>query len=179
MKPLAVLALSSVVVVSVGCTSGGSGPSGLASVRGAIGGHTVTVKDVMGFTGSQTLNGGTRAYAGLLISDTPGTCAAAQDKGVTAVETTANILEVVATTPGDMLTAGKYTVGSSGLAEYFYGGAAGTTSGIAGGGTVTFDSVDGSAVKGSFDLVMAGGAHVTGTFSAPVCNGIPPNPFPW
>lgn len=167
--------------VAAGCSSSGTGSgtsSGSASVTGNIDGRTVVAKDVVGLGGTQTSDAGVTAYAGVLISDTSGTCAAARRVGVTSADTTANVLEVVATAPGGSMRPGTYSVGNAGLAEYFYLGPNGT-SGAAGNGTVTFNTVGPTTVSGSFDLNMAGGYRLTGTFSGPVCSGIPSEPWPW
>lgn len=37
-------------------------------------------------------------------------------------------------------------------------------------GTVTLSRVDPTVIEGSFDVVMYSGAHLVGTFRAPICN---------
>jgi hypothetical protein len=166
--------------LAAGCNSAGSSTSGgSASVSGTIKGHTVVARDVVGLSGTQALDGGVTAYTGVLISDTGGTCVNAMLNGVTNAESMANVLEVVATVPGGPMTPGTYKVGYAGLAEYFYFGSNGQTSGVAGNGSITFSAISATTVSGRFDLNMAGGDRLTGTFTAPVCSGIPANQSPW
>jgi len=167
---------SAVFGILVACNSSGS--SGNASVTGNVNGKPVVVREVVGVVGTQTENGVATSYAVVLISDTDGTCSTAQQSGVSAAASRANVLEIAATKQGTPFAVGTYTVGTIGLAEYFYLNNGGTN-GVSGGGTITFDAVNEKTVSGKFDVNLAGGQHVTGTFSAPICGGVPAQPFAW
>jgi hypothetical protein len=43
-------------------------------------------------------------------------------------------------------------------------------------GTITFETVSATELSGSFDVTLSGGDHLTGTFSAPVCDIALANP---
>lgn len=145
------------MVLAMGCRTGASGASGSAVVEGTVDGLTLATLDVAGFSGTQGADGGVSGFAGVLISNRVGTCAAAMAGGVRAATSNANVLEIVATTPGAPVTPGTYPVGNSGLAEYFYLKGGAVADGIAGGGTITFDSMDATTISGRFAVNLAGG----------------------
>jgi hypothetical protein len=176
MKPLVLVIVGTLLA---GCRSGPASGEGSAVVHGMAAGQNVVATDVVGLLGTQSADGGASSFAGVLISSAAGTCAMARQSGVRAATSNANVLEIVATAQGASLAPGTYTVGDTGLAEYFYIGQNGDTSGTAGGGSITFDTVSPSTLSGSFDVTLAGGNHLTGTFSGPVCSGIPAKPYPW
>jgi hypothetical protein len=168
----------SLFVLLTACNSGDAA-GGSASVSGTVAGNPITAKDVVAIIGTQQGDGGVQSsYAVILISDTAGTCAAAQQGGVSGAVSRASVLEVAAVSGTAAFVPGVYSVGSAGLAEYF-STKPGTPSGTAGSGKVTFDAVNASTVSGSLDLNLAGGQHVTGTFSGAVCTGVPSTPTPW
>src|SRR5947208_3080114 len=99
-------------VVMVACNSGDSA-GGSASVTGTIGGNTISVKDVVAIVGAQTGDGGSQTgYAVILISDTAGTCAAAQQGGVSNAVSRANVLEIAAVSTTAPFVPGTYSVGN-------------------------------------------------------------------
>ena len=96
------ITMASLALVAVACTSPTSS-GGNATVSGNIVGKPVIVRDVVGLVGTQTQDGGQSSYAAVLLSDTPGTCAAAQQGGVRAATSRGNVLEIAATTSGSPL----------------------------------------------------------------------------
>ena len=147
--------------------------SGSATVSGAVPGGSVVVRDVVGLFGTETINGVQSSYAGILISDTAGMCAAAQQNGVDSIIASNDILEIGTKSSVIPFAPGTYSLGSTGLAEYFHSG-----NGNAGDGTITFSDVSAATVTGTFDVTLAGGYHVTGNFSGPVCT-LPPTAIPF
>jgi len=149
-------------IVLAGCSSGGGGS---ATVEGTFKGQPIVVSDVVGLLGTETINGVQWSYAGVVISDASGTCGTAQQKGVDAIlSTNADLLEIGTKSSTIPFAPGTYTLGTTGLAEYFY-----TGGGNAGDGTITFTTITDATLSGTFDVNLAGGFHLTGTFSAPVC----------
>jgi hypothetical protein len=87
----------------------------------------------------------------------------------------ATSLDIVVSMPGSNFTPGTYNVGgastSSSFASYSTTNAScavGTTSQSTS-GTVTFSNITSTLLMGTFDLTMAGGDHITGSFAAPIC----------
>jgi hypothetical protein len=166
---------------AIACGSSGSSgpvaPQGSGAVSGTINGQPVTVTDVMGAVGTTNAPGVVSPYAAVVFSNTTGTCALAQRTKVETAPSGTNVLVLeVVVPPGNSVTAGTYMVGTTGLAQYQHN-QPGDDAGFSGSGTVTFDTVSASSLTGSFDVELAqsldagGSAHLTGTFSAPICPG--------
>jgi hypothetical protein len=134
-------------------------------VSGTVNGQSVVVTDVVGFTGTEIETGVASAYAGVVISNTTGTCALAQRSSVWNGSPGSAILVLDVIEPGTTIAPGSYSVGTSGLAQYQT-----SSNGTSGDGTVTYTAV-GDTLVGSFDVMLAGGNHLTGQFVAPVCPG--------
>jgi hypothetical protein len=142
-------------------------------VSGTAGGAPLAVTDEVAFVGTGMENGVTQAYAGVFITNVAGTCGILQ-RG--ANPPSLQMLQIAVGAPGSTVTAGSYALGSSttstasALFQAEDATCTPTTNEQASSGTITLSSVDGSTVKGSFDLTFANGDHLTGSFSAPVCD---------
>jgi hypothetical protein len=171
-------AIGSTVVLAcaLGCGSSGStgqgaaAGQGSATVNGTVNGQTVVAADVIGLVGTEMESGVASAYAGVVISNTTGTCIADQTGSVWDGSPGYAVLVLDVIQPGTTIAPGTYSVGSTGVAQYQTIASASSSSGNAGDGTVTFDSV-GDTLVGSFDVNLAPGNHLTGQFTAPVCAG--------
>jgi hypothetical protein len=156
---------------------GGSGSSqqgavagqGSATVNGDVNGQPVVVSDVIALVGTEMESGVASAYAGVVISNTTGTCALAERGSVWDGNPGTDVLVLDVIQPGATIPPGTYSVGNSGVAQYQVN-ASSSSNGYAGYGTVTFDSV-GDTLEGSFDVQLAPSFHLTGQFTAPVCAG--------
>ena len=84
------------------------------------------------------------------------------------------VLATFAASPSSSVTPGTYPVTATGLTGALYGPnhayCRSAASETAQSGTVTFTAIDGATISGSFDLTFQDGDHLTGTFSAPVCD---------
>jgi hypothetical protein len=169
------VALAGAVAVSAcgGSTSSLGGGSGSAGVSGTADGSPVPSSDVVGLVGSQTSNGVTEAYAGVIITNVAGACAVLQRHG-NPPSTTA--LSIVAVTAGSAVPAGQYSVGPQTVpaASASFSAQDQSCNSTAGeqatSGTLTLTAVSGATLTGSFDLTFANGDHLTGSFVAPVCD---------
>jgi len=156
------------VLVAVACGSSGSGS---ATVNGAVDGNPVVASDVIGLVGNKMESGVASAYAGVVIASASGTCDRAKRGGVWSPPSSSAVLVLDVIVPGASVSPGTYPVGGTGVAQYTATSADGlSTTGFAGSGTVTFDSV-GDTLVGSFDVNLAKQGHFTGRFTAPVCHG--------
>jgi hypothetical protein len=157
-------------------SSTSSTSQGSATINGTVNGQSVTANDVIGLTGTEMKDASTNAYAAVIISNQTGTCGRAHSSvwdGSPGYE----VLVIDAVVSGaSSVSPGTYPVGSTGVAQLTVVHADGTTAGNAGDGTITFSAV-GSMLVGSFDVNLAGGFHLTGQFTAPVCAG-GLDPFP-
>jgi hypothetical protein len=172
------LACAAALVACGGSTSTlGSGSQGSSSVSGTAGGQPVTTVDEVGLSGTEVQNGITVAYAGAAITNVPGTCAVLERHGD---PPSATVLLVAVGVEGSTVPPGTYVVGAQSTqtaqATYFSQDAAckQTLNLNATSGTVTLTAASGAFVEGSFDLHFANGDHLSGTFSAPMCDV---NPF--
>ena len=154
--------------LAVAC--GSAGPSGSATVNGAVDGAPVVTGDVIGLVGNELYDGVPSAYAGIVIASTTGTCARAVQDSVWNAPPGSAVFVLDVVVPCDSVTPGTYPVGGSGIAQYTAVDASGSSNSFAGSGTVTFTSV-GDALTGTFDVNLATQGHFTGDFTAPVCAG--------
>jgi hypothetical protein len=168
-------------VAACGSSSGGGAPTspaavGSATVNGTLNGQPIAAADVIGMVGTEMEEGVPSAYAAVAISNTTGTCQLAEEREVEEGPVGSALLILDVITPGNAVVPGTYSVGSTGLAQYQTIEADGSR-GYAGSGTVTFDTITATAMAGSFavdlagDLDAGGNAHLTGTFSGPICAG--------
>ena len=165
----------------VACGGATSGPGGGSStVNGTVaGGQKVPTNDAIGVVSTQTQTVGTStvttALVGVAITNKANVCEIAQAHHVPA---NATILSLSVTKPGNAIAPGTYTLGSNGLSNTFvgaeytqYGASCATSHDELGAtGTITLTTVSASAVQGTFDVTMANGDHLTGSFDAPVCS---------
>jgi hypothetical protein len=157
-----------------GATTSGSQK---VSVTGQVAGEPVTTTDTVAIVESGAAFGLANGQAvEIAITNVPNTCAVLQRHGDPANATSLSFGVTSLTGP---VAAGTYPVvpGASGSsAASAEGGYATTdaqcndkTSIAAASGSVTFSTISSSVVEGTFDIVLAGGDHVSGSFNAPVC----------
>jgi hypothetical protein len=162
------------IVVGCGGSSGGGGGGGGggATVSGTLGGQAVATTDQVGLVGTETTNGTTVAFAAAVITNLPGACAIAQSNGNPRNSQTL-VLEVgeegTAVPPGTYSIGGTTTVA---LATFVAQDDTCTQTAQDTGtsGTITITTASSTEVAGSFDVTFNTGDHLTGTFSAPVCD---------
>jgi hypothetical protein len=151
--------------------NGGGG--GTSTVTGTAGGQTVANTDTVGLAGTSVQNGATFAYAGVAMTNVPGTCAVVQRHGN---PRSAISLALIIIEPGTAVSPGTYAIGgsSAGTVEASFSSEDANCQSVvsknANAGTIVLDTVTSTLVTGSFDLTFSGTDHVTGNFSAPVCN---------
>jgi len=114
----------------------------------------------------------TVSFAAVVITNLAGSCAIAERNGN---PPNAQSLLLEAGVKGTSVPPGTYTIGdttSVALAEFTAQDATctQTTDDKGTAGTITLTSSSSTEVSGSFDVTFDSGDHVTGTFSAPVCN---------
>jgi hypothetical protein len=166
---------ATLVVAAVACggqTTAPSGP-GSATVDGTVEGQVVPTNAAVGLYSLESEYGGTRVLTGALVTNVTDACTVLQHHGNPAGASSL-IAAVVAT--GNTLPTGTYTISATAnpSASVFYGvendACTETTSEQASSGTVTLSAISQTLIAGSFDATFANGDHVTGTFSAPVCD---------
>jgi hypothetical protein len=144
-------------------------------VSGTIGGDSVVATDAIALQGPSS--GLIPNSAEIILTNLSSFCAVEQGhhNPPNAQELTLSVFEYVGS-----LGPGTYGIGSSSseLGEATFSAtdtncnptAASAGVGLATSGTITLSSVSATEIAGSFDLTFSGGDHLTGTFSAPVCN---------
>ena len=155
---------------SAACSNSSTAAS--ATVQGTIGGSQVDTLDVYGT--NATIGSDTTAITtvNVSIANRAGICG-----DVMAGTRPANLrlLSFAVTTQGSSTPTGQYAIGQQGTdtttsARYeVLDGACHATNDFATAGSVTFTTIDSGVLRGSFDLTFPDG-HVTGDFTAPVCN---------
>jgi hypothetical protein len=153
---------------------GSSGDGGLgggsASVTGTVGGQGVPTTSVIGVSGTQ-MQGSTQVQiAGAVISNFDGSCELLESPTHRQANATELVLAVAAVAPS--VPTGTYSIGSMAIAEYGADSATctSTTSESAQGGSITLTNVTPTTIQGTFDVTMANGDHLTGSFDAPICD---------
>jgi hypothetical protein len=167
------LAGAALVAACGGSTSTLGGGGGSAAVNGKAGGTAFDVVEAVGLVGTQTDNGTTASYAGVAITNIAGTCALLQRHG-NPKSAQALTMEVIVTSSS--VVSGTYAVGGQ-TAPFASAAFAAqdatcttTTDEQATSGSIVLTTVSAATVDGTFDLTFAGGDHLTGSFTAPVCN---------
>jgi hypothetical protein len=156
------------------CGSDGSPvPPGTTSVSGIAGSQMVSMKDATGIVGPVTENGGTVQEADVVLTNYVGVCSSLEENGNPANGALVGLLVASASPVGP----GTYTVTANGAVQALYESQDANciiqVSETAVSGTITYDTVNGSTIAGSVDLMFPTVDHVSGTFSAPVCNHSP------
>jgi hypothetical protein len=159
------------------CGGGSSSNPAAAAVSGTLGGEPVAATDAIALQGPSS---GLAPYsAWIILTNLPGFCAVEQGhhNPPNAQELTLEVFEYVGA-----LGPGTYGIGSSSsqLGEAAFSAtdascnptaaSASLGVGLAASGTITLSSVSATEITGSFDLTFSPSNHITGTFSAPVCN---------
>jgi hypothetical protein len=168
----AALAAGALAMACGGKTSGTAGGA-TVSIEGSIDGETVAATDAVGLYSVASEYGDTRVATGVLVSNLSGVCAVLQHH-LDPAGASSLVVSVVAT--GNTIATGTYPVSATAdpSASVFYGvqdaDCGQSTSVQASGGTVTLATIDSTTIAGSFDVRFASGDHLTGTFSAPVCD---------
>jgi hypothetical protein len=171
--------LASLLLTACGgqTTSGGLPPT----VTGTVGGKPVTpALDGVGLVGAENTGGETtESYASAVLTNLPNTCAILSAGGNPANATALTLTVVDANAP---IAPGTYTIdggfshqGVQVEAQYVVQDATctSTTTESAESGTITFSSVGGSILAGSFDVAFPSGDHLQGTFASPLCDAAP------
>lgn len=151
---------------SVGATSGS------ATVSGTIGGQSVPTTNVVAVVGSETTGVTTVQLDSILVTSVSDPCSFLQNPMNRIPNATSLVLAAGAIAPS--VPTGTYDVGKYGYAQYDADSATCTltTSETATSGSVVLTSVSSDTIGGTFDVTMANGDHLTGSFSAPVCTGV-------
>lgn len=156
-----------VCVVLLGVLTYGCGSNAVStSVSGTIGGATIMAADTVGIVARGQ---STTAAANAIITNFSGACQAFKSKQDLPANGTALVLSVVvngtAVSPGTYQIAGGTPGASVGFLTADKTGQQEGTS-----GSVTLDTVSATTINGSFEVTMADGDHLSGTFVAPICN---------
>jgi hypothetical protein len=175
MRFIGLLGAAAFAVVACGGATdplnGGSG--GSTTVTGTVGGTPPATTDTVGLSGTHTQSGSTIAYAGVAITNVPGTCAVLQRHGD---PPNTSYLTILVAQPGTSIPLGTYAVTgtNSGTVQAQYGTNGPTCQPIvsktATSGSITFSTMTGIELTGTFDLTFGPGDHLTGSFQAPVCS---------
>jgi len=163
-------AMVSILAALPACSSSsGGGGNGTASVTGTIQGATVPAGDAVGL--DSVASGSSEAAVGAIITNVASACSVLQDHGN---PPGATALVVAVSAMGGSVATGTYSIVSQGFGATASYTTEDTTcntsfSENASSGSVTLTTVSGSTVAGTFDVTF-GSDHLTGSFSAPICN---------
>jgi hypothetical protein len=170
---------SGLLLIACGSSSGtqtGTKGSGAGSISGTALGRTLQVADAIATEGTLVKGGadagvaGTSYFAGAYLASFSNICALLQQPNHPAYANSwALYVGVEQPAP---VAPGTYTLAPGTSAHFAALDATCTPAGNeqAKTGTITFETVSATELSGSFDVTLDGGDHLTGTFSAPVCN---------
>ncbi len=172
------IAIASWVLGAAACggSTSGSVGKGAATVNGTTAGRQFMAEDAAGVVGTwMTQNGAVEEVDVLIAAGFSGICGRLQQPQSIGQASDAMLaLVTFAASPGSSVTPGTYPVTTTGLTGALYGPnpahCSSAASEEAQSGTVTFTAIDGATISGGFDLSFQNGDHLTGTFSAPVCD---------
>jgi hypothetical protein len=146
-----------------------SGPTS-TSVSGSAGGQSFVVRDAVGLYNT------TREYSGVFVTNFPASCTLLQSGSTAPPQTQLLAIELIANGLGRAPGPGTYTLGTTQNVAFVISYVASdvncnmTTNEQPTAASVILDSVDATAVTGTFDVTFANGDHLTGQFDGPVCN---------
>jgi hypothetical protein len=153
-----------------GGSTGGGGAGASGPVSGTVAGQSFSSGDAAGLVGTITTGGVTANEADVMVSTWSGACSSLM-RTTTPASTALLVIAVASDSP---VTKGTYDITTNGAVRVEYAAVDAscnpTVTEVAQGGTVTYETIDTSSIVGSVDATFAGGGHVTGTFSAPLCN---------
>jgi len=130
----------------------------------------VPTTEAVGIAGTETQGSAEVQLAGVVITNFAGTCDLLQSPTHRQANATDLMLMVGAVAPS--VPAGTYPIGSMAIAQYGADSATctSTTSESARAGSIVLTNVTSTEIQGTFDVTMANGDHLTGSFDAPICN---------
>jgi hypothetical protein len=157
-----------------GATTSGPGGAQKVSVTGTVGGQPLATTDTIAILASGAAFGlANRQGVEIAITNVPNTCAVLQRHGDPANATSFSF--GVTSTTG-LVAEGTYPVTPGATGSGASGGYSTTDAQCndklsinAASGSVTFTTISGSVVEGTFDIVLTDGDHLSGSFNAPVC----------
>lgn len=162
---------------------GGGGGGGAGTVSGTIGGRTITIADAISSNTDYTVGSSILHYGTVLMGEAPAICDLAATHTPPTNETIVSIAATILGTNGSnyvstLPTVGTYTVNAQ-IGNVAF--VAAKTDGLcdnpkiqATTGTVTLTTASNSngLYAGTFDVMLASGEHVTGTFDPTVCTAL-------
>jgi hypothetical protein len=169
-----------VIASAVACGSSGSGsgsPSGSASVTGAVGGRSLVAHDAVALVGTTTVQGQSLQQVEVVVTTMSDTCGWLQHPtSVGYANSAALVLGVLAPAANTAVTATAYTVAPGGPTGAIFTSsnadcdASASMLALAQSGTINLTTVGGQSTTGNFDLTFPNGDHLSGSFTAPVCD---------
>jgi hypothetical protein len=176
MRPLLAITLWVLGAAACGSSTSGNVGKAAATANGTTAGRPFMAEDAAGVVGTwMTQDGLVEEVDVLIAAGFNGICGRLQQpQNVGQASDAILALATFAASPSGSVTPGTYPVTATGLTGALYGPSLAycqsAASETAQSGTVTFTAIDGATISGSFDLTFQNGDHLTGTFSAPVCD---------
>jgi hypothetical protein len=157
---------------AIACSGSSPAPGGSrGTVSGTAHGHTLAVGDALALDGAtQSQDASAKnPYSLVALTSYAGICAYVQ--GATHLGHGGWVLEMTAGASYPPMQ-GTYAVPLQANALFAEADASCQPLGseLAQGGSITFDAVAPTLLSGTFDLTFSAGDHLTGSFSAPVCD---------
>jgi hypothetical protein len=159
------------VLCGAACSSSSGGSDGTSGpVKGNVAGNSFSAVDTVSLVGSVMVSGATGYEADVVVSTSAGTCTGLMQS----TENANSALLIVAVASATPVTPGTYSISPTGMAQVRYD-AVGAACSIsvqeeAQSGTVVYTTIDASSIVGTIDAVFPNGDHISGAFTAPLCN---------
>jgi hypothetical protein len=156
-------------IAACGSSSAGSG-GGSTAIAATIGAQSISLQNAVGVSGSLPENGATVYETDVFVANLSGACGLLQQNA----NPSNGVLLSIGIGGEAPVGSGTYAVTATGNVRVSYVAqdvnCNVTVNEAAQGGTVTYDAVNSTAITGSIDVTFSSGDHVTGEFSAPICN---------